>query len=87
MIKMYIKRIKHDLPMSGPTAQLHSGIQQAREFEDPPGLLEKTEFLLREWVTRFFCMSSQMCLDLCYRLDISLCRLFIQKTSKIHLQR
>ena len=87
MIKMYIKRIKHDLPMSGPTAQLHSGIQQAREFEDPPGLLEKTEFLLREWVTRFFCMSSQMTLDLCYRLDISLCRLFIQKTSKIHLQR
>ncbi len=24
---------------SGPTAQLHSGIQQAREFEDPPGRL------------------------------------------------
>ena len=26
---------------------------QAREFEDPPGLLEKTEFLLREWVTAY----------------------------------
>ncbi len=87
---------------AGPTAQLHSGIQQAREFEDPPGLLEKTEYLLREWVnayhrpdagkdsrqafvvfvqlmnqhgilktddliTRFFRMSTQMCVDLCYR--------------------
>ncbi len=87
---------------SGPTAQLHSGIAQAREFEDPPGLLEKTEYLLREWVnayhrpdagkdsrqafvvfvqlmnqhgilrtddliTRFFRMSTQMCVDLCYR--------------------
>ena len=31
----------------GPTSQLHSGIQQAREYEDPPGLMEKTEFLLR----------------------------------------
>ena len=79
-----------------------SGIQQAREFDDPPGLLEKTEFLLRDWVnmyhspaagkdstkaftifvqqmnlhgllktddliTRFFRMSTQMCVDLCYR--------------------
>lgn len=102
MIKMSSERIEHDLAMSGPTAQLHSGIQQAREFEDPPGLLEKTEFLLREWVnmyhspsagkdstkaftifvqqmnlhgllktddliTRFFRMSTQMCVDLCYR--------------------
>jgi len=88
--------------VSGPIGQLHSGIQQAREFEDPPGLLEKTEYLLREWVnayhsrdagkdsrqafvvfvqlmnqhgilktddliTRFFRMSTQMCVDLCYR--------------------
>ena len=33
--------------MSGPTSQLHSGIAQAREYEDPHGLLEKTEYLLR----------------------------------------
>ena len=102
MIKMSSERIEHNLAMSGPTAQLHSGIQQAREFDDPPGLLEKTEFLLRDWVnmyhspaagkdstkaftifvqqmnlhgllktddliTRFFRMSTQMCVDLCYR--------------------
>ena len=77
-------------------------LAQAKEYEDPPGLLEKTEFLLREWVnayhsrdagkdsrqafivfvqlmnqhgilktddliTRFFRMSTQMCVDLCYR--------------------
>lgn len=102
MIKMSSERLEENLSMSGPTAQLHSGIQQAREFEDPPGLFEKTEFLLREWVnayhsrdagkdsrqafivfvqhmnqhgilktddliTRFFRMSTQMCVDLCYR--------------------
>merc|ERR1719266_1741022 len=102
MIKMSSERIEHNLAMSGPTAQLHSGIAQAREFDDPHGLLEKTEFLLREWVnmyhspsagkdstkaftvfvqqmnmhgllktddliTRFFRMSTQMCVDLCYR--------------------
>merc|ERR550517_2424155 len=53
MIKMSSERIEHNLAMSGPTAQLHSGIQQAREFDDPPGLLEKTEFLLREWVNMY----------------------------------
>jgi len=102
MIKMSSERIEQNLAMTGPTAQLHSGIAQAREFEDPPGLLEKTEYLLREWVnmyhspsagkdstkaftifvqqmnlhgllktddliTRFFRMSTQMCVDLCYR--------------------
>jgi len=102
MIKMSSERIEQNLQMSGPTSQLHSGIQQAREFEDPPGLMEKTEFLLRDWVnmyhspnagkdstkafhmfvqqmnmhgllktddliTRFFRMSTQMCVDLCYR--------------------
>merc|ERR1719402_2098065 len=102
MIKSSSERIEQNLAMTGPTAQLHSGIAQAREFEDPPGLLEKTEFLLREWVnmyhspsagkdstkaftifvqqmnlhgllktddliTRFFRMSTQMCVDLCYR--------------------
>lgn len=40
-----------DRVAGGPTAHIHSGILQAREFDDPPGLLEKTEFLLREWVT------------------------------------
>jgi CCR4-NOT transcription complex subunit 1 len=102
MIKMSSERLEQSLAMSGPTAQLHSGIAQAKEFEDPPGLLEKTEYLLREWVnayhsrdagkdsrqafivfvqlmnqhgilktddliTRFFRMSTQMCVDLCYR--------------------
>jgi CCR4-NOT transcription complex subunit 1 len=102
MIKMSSERLEQNLAMSGPTAQLHSGIAQAREYEDPPGLLEKTEYLLREWVnayhsrdagkdsrqafvvfvqlmnqhgilktddliTRFFRMSTQMCVDLCYR--------------------
>jgi len=102
MIKMSSERIEHNLALNGPTAQLHSGIHQAREMEDPPGLLEKTEYLLRDWVnmyhspsagkdstkaftifvqqmnmhgllktddliTRFFRMSTQMCVDLCYR--------------------
>merc|ERR1719510_2723922 len=103
MIKMSSERLEtNNLAMAGPTAQLHSGIAQAREIEDPPGLLEKTEYLLREWVnayhsrdagkdsrqafivfvqlmnqhgilktddliTRFFRMSTQMCVDLCYR--------------------
>jgi CCR4-NOT transcription complex subunit 1 len=37
----------------GPTSMMHSGISQAREFDDPPGLHEKTEYLLREWVTMY----------------------------------
>ena len=53
MIKMSSERLEQNLAMAGPTAQLHSGIQQAREFEDPMGLLEKTEFLLREWVNAY----------------------------------
>ncbi|XP_064641680.1 CCR4-NOT transcription complex subunit 1-like isoform X3 [Lineus longissimus] len=40
-----------DRAPGGPT--LHSGISQAREFDDPPGLHEKTEFLLREWVNMY----------------------------------
>ena len=32
---------------------MHSGISQAREFDDPPGLREKTEYLLREWVSMY----------------------------------
>ncbi|XP_063987616.1 CCR4-NOT transcription complex subunit 1 [Diachasmimorpha longicaudata] len=93
-----------DRPPAGPTAHIHSGIHQVRtrDFDDPPGLMEKTEYLLREWVTmhhspthardptkafgifvhqmnihgilktddlitRFFKLSTQMCVDLCYR--------------------
>jgi len=34
----------------------HSGLHknvfgQARDFDDPPGLMEKTEYLLREWIS------------------------------------
>nr|CAB3232164.1 CCR4-NOT transcription complex subunit 1 [Phallusia mammillata] len=39
-----------DKAPGGPTHMMHSGISQAREFDDPPGLHEKTEYLLREWV-------------------------------------
>ncbi|XP_015520502.1 CCR4-NOT transcription complex subunit 1 isoform X1 [Neodiprion lecontei] len=93
-----------DRAPAGPTAHIHSGILQVRtrDFDDPPGLMEKTEYLLREWVsmhhnpthardptkafgmfvhqmnihgilktddliTRFFKLSTQMCVDLCYR--------------------
>lgn len=93
-----------DRAQGGPTAHIHSGILQvrARDFDDPPGLMEKTEYLLREWIsihysatagrdptrafsifvqqmnghgilktddliTRFFRLSTQMCVDLCYR--------------------
>lgn len=37
-----------DRTPSGPTSMMQSGISQAREFDDPPGLHEKTEYLLRE---------------------------------------
>jgi hypothetical protein len=33
VVQMSSERIEHNLQMSGPTAQLHSGIQQAREYE------------------------------------------------------
>ncbi|XP_045510260.1 CCR4-NOT transcription complex subunit 1 isoform X1 [Colias croceus] len=35
----------------GPTSHIHTGIMQVRnrEYDDPPGLQEKTENLLREW--------------------------------------
>ncbi|PRD26107.1 UNVERIFIED_CONTAM: CCR4-NOT transcription complex subunit 1 [Trichonephila clavipes] len=92
-------------PGSGPMGMMYSGITQAREFDDPPGLYEKTEYLLREWVTmyhspkagkdstnafslfvhqmnlqgilktdelitRFFRLSTEMCVDLSYRVLI-----------------
>ena len=42
----------------GPTAHIHKGISQARDFDDPPGLQEKTEYLLREWVQLYHAPSS-----------------------------
>ena len=41
---------------SGPNnaaTMMQSGISQAREFDDPAGLHEKTEYLLREWVNMY----------------------------------
>lgn len=35
---------------TAPNAMMHSGIMQAREVDDPPGLIEKADALLREWV-------------------------------------
>ncbi|CAH0545815.1 unnamed protein product [Brassicogethes aeneus] len=37
----------------GPTVHIHNGIMQVRapSYEDPPGLVEKTDFLLRDWIT------------------------------------
>jgi CCR4-NOT transcription complex subunit 1 len=32
---------------------MQSGISQAREFDDPPGLHDKAEYLLREWVNMY----------------------------------
>lgn len=37
----------------GPTALIHSGIAQARDYDDPHNLPEKTEYLLQEWVTMY----------------------------------
>jgi len=37
----------------GPTALIHSGIAQARDYDDPHGLPEKTEYLLQEWVAMY----------------------------------
>lgn len=42
-----------DRAQGGPTSMMQSGISQAREIDDPPGLHEKTEYLLREWVTMY----------------------------------
>lgn len=39
---------------SQPMSMMHSGMTEARNNEpDPPGLQDKTEFLLREWVTMY----------------------------------
>lgn len=37
----------------GPTALIHSGIAQARDYDDPHGLPEKTDFLLQQWVDMY----------------------------------
>jgi hypothetical protein len=29
-------------------------LYQARDFDDPPGLMEKTEYLLREWISMHY---------------------------------
>ncbi|KAG1691673.1 CCR4-NOT transcription complex subunit 1 [Nymphon striatum] len=42
----------------GPTSLMHSGISQARQVDDPPGLHEKTEYLLREWINLFHSSSA-----------------------------
>ena len=43
-----------DRAPGGPTYMMQSGISMARELlEDPPGLHEKTEYLLREWVNMY----------------------------------
>ena len=38
---------------SNASNMMVSGISQAREFDDPPTLHEKTEYLLREWVNMY----------------------------------
>lgn len=44
---------KADRTSTGPMSMMQSGISQAREIDDPPGLHEKTEYLLREWVNMY----------------------------------
>ncbi|XP_032816690.1 CCR4-NOT transcription complex subunit 1 isoform X5 [Petromyzon marinus] len=54
---MEVIRTNHEPMMdrthAGPTSMMHSGISQAREYDDPPGLHEKAEYLLREWVNMY----------------------------------
>lgn len=38
---------------SSSSVHFHSGVNQARDFNDPQGLQEKTEVLLREWITLY----------------------------------
>lgn len=41
-------------PLSaGPSLHFHSGVTQAKDFQDPPALQEKTEVLLREWIQMY----------------------------------
>lgn len=45
---------------AGPTQHIHSGIMQVRanDFDDPPGLVEKAEYLLKDWVTIYHTQST-----------------------------
>lgn len=49
-----------DRSNSGPTQHIHSGIVQVRanDIDDPPGLLDKTEYLLKDWVTIYYTQST-----------------------------
>lgn len=38
---------------TGPTSMMQSGINQAKDSDDPKGLHEKVEYLLREWVQMY----------------------------------
>lgn len=41
-----------DRVMQGPTSYIHSGMLQARAADDdPPGFADKTEYLLKDWIT------------------------------------
>lgn len=42
-----------DRGTTGPSQHIHSGILQVRsnEYDDPPGFIEKVEYLLKDWVT------------------------------------
>lgn len=44
---------------AGPTQHIHSGILQVRsnEYDDPPGMAEKVEYLLKDWVTIYHTQS------------------------------
>uniref|UniRef100_A0A8C5JX14 CCR4-NOT transcription complex subunit 1 n=1 Tax=Jaculus jaculus TaxID=51337 RepID=A0A8C5JX14_JACJA len=42
-----------DRAHGGPNFMMHSGISQASEYDNPPGLREKAEYLLREWVNLY----------------------------------
>ncbi|XP_076110950.1 CCR4-NOT transcription complex subunit 1-like isoform X1 [Mytilus galloprovincialis] len=39
--------------LGGPTTMMQTGILQAREIDDPPGLHDKAELLLRDWVNMY----------------------------------
>ncbi|XP_013775386.2 CCR4-NOT transcription complex subunit 1-like [Limulus polyphemus] len=42
----------------GPMFMIRSGISQASDYNDPPGLREKTKYLLHEWVNRYHSASA-----------------------------
>lgn len=44
-----------DRTTTGPTQHIHSGMTQARsnEYNDPPGMADKVEYLLKDWATNY----------------------------------